>query len=70
MQTRLWWRLWWGSDRFRGLESGGQFCVGAIGRDLASVAVKTLYVNIVYKYIFIHIKLSMRFANMMIISMQ
>jgi hypothetical protein len=34
---------WWGSGEsaFGGsLESGGRFCVGAFGRNLASVAVK------------------------------
>jgi hypothetical protein len=43
MQTRLWWRLWWGlaESAFGGsLESGGRFCVDAFGRNLASVAVK------------------------------
>jgi hypothetical protein len=40
---RLWRRLWWGlaESAFGGnLESGGRFCVGAFGRNLASVAVK------------------------------
>jgi hypothetical protein len=35
MQTRLWWRLWWGltNSEFGGsLESGGRFRVGAFGR--------------------------------------
>jgi hypothetical protein len=43
MQTRLWWRLWWGlaeSAFSGGLEAGGRFSVGAFGRNLASVAVK------------------------------
>jgi hypothetical protein len=43
MQTWLWWRLWWvlAKSAFGGsLESGGRFCVGAFGRNLASVAVK------------------------------
>jgi hypothetical protein len=43
MQTRLWWRLWRGlaESAFGGsLGSGGRFCVGAFGRNLASVAVK------------------------------
>jgi hypothetical protein len=45
MQTRLWWRLWWGAAEsvFGGsLESDGRFCAGAFGRNLASVAVKML----------------------------
>jgi hypothetical protein len=39
----LWWRLWWGlaeSALDGSLESGGRFCVGAFGRNLAPVAVK------------------------------
>jgi hypothetical protein len=43
MQKKLWWRLWWGlaESPFGGsLESGGRFCVGALGRNLDSVAVK------------------------------
>jgi hypothetical protein len=39
MQTKLWWGL--AESAFGGrLESGGPFCVGAFGRNLASVAVK------------------------------
>jgi hypothetical protein len=39
MQTRLWWGL--AESAFGwSLESGGLFCVGAFGRNLASVAVK------------------------------
>jgi hypothetical protein len=37
------WCLWWGlaESAFGGsLESGGRFCVGAFGRNLASVALK------------------------------
>jgi hypothetical protein len=37
------WRLWWGlaESAFGGsVESGGRFCIGAFGRNLASVAVK------------------------------
>jgi hypothetical protein len=43
MQTRLWWRLWWDLAEFAfggSLESGCWFCVGAFGRNLASVTVK------------------------------
>jgi hypothetical protein len=43
LQAMLWWCLWWGlaESAFGGsLESGGRFCVGAFGRNLASVAVK------------------------------
>jgi hypothetical protein len=38
METRLWWRLRWGSGGSR--ESGGRFCVGAFGTDPVSVAAK------------------------------
>jgi hypothetical protein len=47
---RLWWRLWWGLAEFvfgGRLESGGRFCGGAFGRNLASVAVK-MFSNLVY----------------------
>jgi hypothetical protein len=50
MQRRLCWCLWWGlaESAFGGnLVSGGQFCVGAFGRDLASVAVK-IFSHIIY----------------------
>jgi hypothetical protein len=40
MQTRLRWRQWCGSAFGGSLESDGGFCVGAFGRNLASVAVK------------------------------
>jgi hypothetical protein len=43
MQTRLWWRLRWDLAEYAfggSLESGGRFCLGAFGRNLASVAVK------------------------------
>jgi hypothetical protein len=44
METMLWWRLWWGlAESLAGvcsLESGGRFCFGAFGRNVASVAVK------------------------------
>jgi hypothetical protein len=39
MQTRLWWGL--AESTFgESLESGGRFCVGAFGRNLASIVVK------------------------------
>jgi hypothetical protein len=41
MQTKLWWHLW------RGLESGGRFCVGKFGRNQASVAVK-MFSHLIY----------------------
>jgi hypothetical protein len=47
---RLWWCLWWGlaeSALGRSLESGGQFCVGAFGRNLASAAVK-MFSHLIY----------------------
>jgi hypothetical protein len=50
MQTRLWWRLWWGlaESAFGGsLESGGRFYVGAFDRNLASVAVK-MFSHLIY----------------------
>jgi hypothetical protein len=50
MQMILWWRLWWGlaESAFSGsLESGGRFCVGAFGRNMASVAVK-IFSNSIY----------------------
>jgi hypothetical protein len=40
---RLWWCLWWSKAKctFGGSqELGGRFCVGALGRNLASVAEK------------------------------
>jgi hypothetical protein len=43
MKTRLQWRRWWGLTKSAFgdiLESGGRFCVGALCRNLASVAVK------------------------------
>jgi hypothetical protein len=43
MQTRLRWQLWLGlaeSAFGESLESGGRFCVGVFGRNLASEAVK------------------------------
>jgi hypothetical protein len=48
--TRLWRRLWWGlaESAFGGnLEADGQFCVGAFGRNLASVAVK-MFPRLIY----------------------
>jgi hypothetical protein len=46
------------------LESGGRFCVGAFGRNLASVAMKMLSHLIYLKKInFINFVLSMRFAK-------
>jgi hypothetical protein len=50
MKTMLWWRLWWGltESAFGGnLESGGRFCVGAFGRNLASVAVM-MFSHLIY----------------------
>jgi hypothetical protein len=50
MQTRIWWRLWWSlAESAFGeiLESGGRFCVGAFGRNLASVAVK-MFSHLIY----------------------
>jgi hypothetical protein len=50
MQTRLWWRLWWGraeSAFGESLESGGRFCVGVFGRNLASVSVK-IFSHLIY----------------------
>jgi hypothetical protein len=50
MQTRLWWYLWWSLAEFAfdgSLESGGRFCVGAFGRNLASVAVK-MFAHLIY----------------------
>jgi hypothetical protein len=52
MQTRLWWRLWWGlaESAFGGsLESGGPFCVRTFGRDVVSVAVK-MFTDIFYEF--------------------
>jgi hypothetical protein len=46
-------RLWWGlvKSAFGGsLESGGRFCVGAFGRNLASVTV-TMLSYLLYKEI-------------------
>jgi hypothetical protein len=40
MQTRLW-RSLTGSAFDESLESGGRFCVGAFGKNLVSVVVKT-----------------------------
>jgi hypothetical protein len=50
MQTRVLWRLWWGlaeSAFGRVLETGGLFCVGAFGRNLALVAVK-MFSHLIY----------------------
>jgi hypothetical protein len=50
MQTKVWWRPWWGlaESAFCGsLESGDRFCVGAYGRNLASVAVK-MFSHLIY----------------------
>jgi hypothetical protein len=50
METRLWCRLWWGLSEsvFGGsLESGGWYCVGAFGRNLASVAAK-MFLHLIY----------------------
>jgi hypothetical protein len=50
MQMRLWLRLWWSlaESAFGGsLDSGGRFCVGAFGRNTASVAVK-MFSQLIY----------------------
>jgi hypothetical protein len=69
MQTRLWWRLWWGltESAFGGnLESGGRFCVGAFDRNLASVAVK-MFSHLIYviKNV-INVVLSVQFVKIML----
>jgi hypothetical protein len=51
IQTNLWWRLWWGlaESAFGGsLESGGLFCVGAFGRNMASVTVNMFFLHSIY----------------------
>jgi hypothetical protein len=50
MPTMLWWRLWRGlaEAAFSGsLEKGGRFCVGAFGRNLASVTMK-MFSHLIY----------------------
>jgi hypothetical protein len=50
------------------LESGGRFCVGAFGSNLASVAVK-MFSHLIYFFFFrnfINFVLSMRFAKIML----
>jgi hypothetical protein len=66
---RPWWHLWWGlaESAFGGcLESGGRFCVGAFGRNLASVAVKMSPHFILFAKKFINSVLSLRFAKIML----
>jgi hypothetical protein len=49
-KKQLWWRLMWGlaESVFGGsLESGSRICVGAFGRNLASVAVK-MFSDLIY----------------------
>jgi hypothetical protein len=60
-----WWRLSWGlaeSAFCKNPESSGQFCVGAFGRNLASVAVKILPHFIYFMKNVINFILSIRFA--------
>jgi hypothetical protein len=48
--SKKWWRLWWcqAESAFSGsLESGGRFCVGAFGRNPASIAVK-MFSHLIY----------------------
>jgi hypothetical protein len=47
------------------LESGGRFCVGAFGRDLASVTVKMSACLICFLRNFANVVLSMIFARIM-----
>jgi hypothetical protein len=46
--------------------SGGQFCVGAFGKNLVSVAVKMFSHFVYLKRNVIHFVLSMRFAEMVL----
>jgi hypothetical protein len=52
--------------RVCGLESGGRFCVGAFGRNLASVAVKMFSHLIYLRRNFINFVPLLRFANIML----
>jgi hypothetical protein len=69
MQTRLGWRLT--ECAFCGsLESGGRFCVGAFGKNLASVAVK-MFLHLIYlSRKFFNCVLSMRLAALHCITVQ
>jgi hypothetical protein len=65
MQMKLLWGL--AESAFGGsLESGGRFCVGAFGRNLASVAKKMFSYLIYFIKAFYKFLPPMRFARMML----
>jgi hypothetical protein len=69
-KMRLWWGLWWGlvESAFGGsLETGGRFCVGAFGKNLASIAVK-IFSHLIFlkNKCYINFVPSIRFAKIML----